>query len=336
MPVESFLCYLVRKLGDERIESAIEKVSLADLPEGDVLIRVEYSSLNYKDALAASGHPGVARKFPHVPGIDAAGTVVESRSSEYAPGQRVLVAGSDFGAGRWGGWGQYARVPADWVIPLPTGMSPRDAMIYGTAGFTAALSVDTLLKHGITADRGEVLVTGATGGVGILAVKLLALLGYDVAAVSGKADRYEWLKDHGAKSVISREEAVDTSSRPLLSARWAGVVDSVGGDMLATAIRASQIGGCVTACGLVGGAELPLTVYPFILRGVTLAGIDSAWCPRERRTELWNKLAGPWKPPKLDDVATTMPLEKIGEAVQQILQGKIAGRTVVAIPGGNT
>ena len=336
MNVDSFTCYLVRKVGKDKIEASLERKTPADLPDGDVLIRVAYSSLNYKDALAATGHPGVAKQFPHVPGVDASGTVVESRTKDFSPGQQVLVTGYEMGAGHWGGWAEYVRVPAEWVVPLPSGLSLREAMIYGTAGFTAALCVDALERHEIRPERGEVLVTGSTGGVGIVAVKLLSLLGYRVAAVSGKADKREWLTKQGASTAISREEAIDASARPLLSARWAGVVDTVGGTMLTTAIRSSQIGGCVTACGLVGGAELPLTVYPFILRGVTLAGVDSAWFPRERRIAIWNKLGGAWKIPGLEELASTVSLEAVDDVVRTILKGGVAGRTLVDVSGGKS
>ena len=333
MSADSFTCYLVRKVGKDKVEASLEKKTKADLPAGEVLIRVAYSSLNYKDGLGATGHPGVAKQFPHVPGVDAGGTVVESRAAEFSQGQAVLVTGYEMGAGQWGGWSEYVRVPAAWVVPLPSGLSLRESMIYGTAGFTAALSVDALETHGITPERGEVLVSGATGGVGIVAVKLLALLGYRVVAVSGKTEKHAWLKQHGATDVIGREDADDSTSRPLLSARWAGAVDTVGGSMLATTIRSSQIGGCVTACGLVGGADLPLTVYPFILRGVTLSGIDSAWCPRARRIAIWNKLGGAWKLPDLEELATSVTLGSVGEAVQRILEGKVAGRTLVEVAG---
>lgn len=332
MNSESFDCYLVRKLGKDKIEASVEKKTPVDLPDGEVLIRVSYSSLNYKDALAATGNPGVAKTFPHVPGIDAAGTVAESRSPDFSPGQQVLVTGYELGAGQWGGWSQLARVPAEWVVPLPDGLTLKEAMILGTAGFTAGMSVEALGRHDIAPDRGEVVVTGATGGVGTLAVKILAKLGYTVVAVSGKAEKHGWLKEQGAARVIGRDEVDDASTRPLLKAQWAGAVDTVGGNMLATILRSTNLGGCVTACGLVGGIDLPLTVFPFILRGVTLSGIDSAWYPRERRIALWNKLAGGWKPDGLEAIAHSIDFSQLDGHVQQILEGKMIGRTIVEVP----
>ncbi len=327
----SFSCFMVRKTDKDQIESSIEQRPMLDLPAGEVLVHVAYSSLNYKDALAATGHPGVVRDFPHVPGIDAAGTVVESSVAEVAVGQAVVVTSYNLGTERWGGWAEYIRVPAEWVVPLPDGLSALDAMALGTAGFTAALCVDSLQQHGIAPSEKEVVVTGATGGVGILAVKLLAALGYPVVAVSGKSDRHDWLMQHGATRVIGRDDVNDNSSRPLLSARWAGAVDTVGGNTLATLLRSTQPGGCVAACGLVGGAELPLTVYPFILRGVTLAGIDSAFCPRERRIGIWKKLASDWNLTGLDAITTTVELSDIKTCVQDMLAGKTTGRTVVRL-----
>ena len=332
MSLESFSCFMVRKVGKDQIETGIETRPLIDLPAGDVLIRVAYSSLNYKDALAVSGHPGIVRQFPHVPGIDAAGTVVESGSQDFQSGQRVLVTGYEFGSERWGGWSELVRVPAEWVVPLPDGLTLQQSMIHGTAGFTAAMSVEALAHHGIAPESGEVLVTGATGGVGILAVKLLAALGYTVVAVSGKPEKYAWLEQHGAARVVSRDEVSDQSGKPLLPSHWAGAIDTVGGNTLSTLLRSTKIEGCVAACGLVGGVDLSLTVYPFILRGVTLAGIDSAWCPRERRLQIWSKLAGQWKLDDLDAIATTTDLSQVGEHAQRMLSGKTTGRIVVRLP----
>jgi putative YhdH/YhfP family quinone oxidoreductase len=246
-------------------------------------------------------------------------------------GQKVLVTGYDLGAGRWGGWGEYVRVPAEWVIPLPHGLSLVGAMQLGTAGFTAALSVDALRRHEITPQSGEIVVTGSTGGVGCLAVSMLAKLGYTVVAVTGKADHHDWLKELGASRVIGRADVDVKGGNPLLKAAWAGAVDTVGGNVLATLLRSTHIAGCVTACGLVAGPELPTTVFPFILRGVTLCGIDSGWCKRERRLELWRLMAGEWKPDRLAEVSTEIALKDVDEPVQRILAGGIAGRTVVRI-----
>jgi acrylyl-CoA reductase (NADPH) len=329
--MSDFTCYLVEKDSHDQIKSGLGRRNLSDLPEGEVLIKVAFSSLNYKDALAATGRPGVARRFPHIPGIDAAGEVAETSSPVFQKGQKVLVTGYDLGAGRWGGWAQYVRVPAEWVIPLPHGMSLVGAMQLGTAGFTAALSVDAIKRHEITPESGEVVVTGATGGVGCLAVSMLAKLGYTVVAVTGKADRHDWLKELGAARVIGRADVDVKGGNPLLKALWAGAVDTVGGNVLATLLRSTHIGGCVTACGLVAGPELPTTVFPFILRGVTLCGIDSGWCRRERRLELWRLMAGDWKLDRLAEVSTQIDLKDVDEPVQRILAGGIAGRTVVRI-----
>jgi acrylyl-CoA reductase (NADPH) len=331
--MSQFNCYVVSKGENDQVTAGVSRRELADLPAGEVLIRVQFSSLNYKDALAATGRPGVARKFPHVPGIDAAGEVAESSVPQFQPGQKVLVTGYDLGAGRWGGWAEYVRVPAEWVIPLPEGLSPVDCMRLGTAGFTAALSVDALVRHEIAAGSGEIVVTGATGGVGCLAVRILAKLGYSVVAVTGKESRHGWLKELGAKRVIGRAEVDVKGGNPLLKAVWAGAIDTVGGNTLATILRSTAIGGCVTACGLVGGVDLPTTVFPFILRGITLCGIDTGWTPRKKRLEIWRRLASEWKPEGLAALSTTVELAQVDEPVKRILAGEIVGRTVVHVAG---
>jgi putative YhdH/YhfP family quinone oxidoreductase len=331
---DTMKCFLVRKTGKDEIQAGIDSRPVFELPPGDVLIRVAYSSLNYKDALAATGHRGVARSFPHVPGVDAAGVVVESSASSFRPGDKVLVTGYELGVERWGGWAEYVRVSADWVLPLPDGLSMKESMIIGTAGLTAAMCVHALEQHEVKPESGEVVVTGATGGVGSIAVKLLAKLGYSVAAVSGKSDRHSWLRELGAARVMSRTEVMDKKKRPLLPARWAGAVDTVGGDMLATLLRSSKLAGCVAVCGLVGGADLSLTVYPFILRGVTLAGIDSVWCARDRRTEVWRRLAQEWKLDGLDSICTKIELQDIDDYVPRILAGEVTGRIVIDLSAG--
>jgi len=323
-------CYLVSKNGDQT-SGAITRRPIGELPPGDVLVRVRYSSLNYKDALAATGNPGVARKFPHVPGIDAAGIVQESSSAEFPVGTEVIVTGHELGVERWGGWAEYVRVPAEWVVKRPHSLSFEESMTLGTAGFTAAQCLLAVRSHGIRPADGDIVVTGATGGVGSIAVKLFSGQGYRVVAVSGKADRKAWLMEQGAAEVIDRAALADTSSRPLLSARWAGAVDTVGGQALANVIRATKHRGCVAACGVVGGAELPLTVYPFILRGVTLAGIDSAWCPEDRRRVIWELLSTTWKPKDLASLAEFVDLDDVGSTVPRILAGQITGRVVVRV-----
>jgi putative YhdH/YhfP family quinone oxidoreductase len=264
-----------------------------------------------------------------VPGVDCSGTVVESAAKDYRPGEEVLVTGYELGAGRWGGFAEYVRVPAEWIVRLPEGLSLREAMIYGTAGFTAAQCVTAIVARGIAPESGPVLVTGATGGVGSVAVAILAKLGYEVAAVTGKAERHDWLRQLGARTILGRDEVNDTSDRPLLAARWAAAIDTVGGRVLAAVLRSMHHRGCVAACGLVAGAELPLTVYPFILRGVTLAGIDSAKCPRPERLEMWQKLAGPWRVERLKELASEATLDDLPDRVERILTGNMVGRMVV-------
>lgn len=324
-----FRCLFAEKDPAGKVSRRVTERLMSELPGGEVLVRVVYSSLNYKDALAAEGHPGVVRKLPHVPGIDAAGMVVESSHPQYRKGDVVVVTGNELGAGQWGGWAEYVRVPAAWVVPLPAGLTSKEAMILGTAGFTAAQCVQAILVNGVGVSDGEIVVTGATGGVGCLAVKLLAKLGFSVVAVTGKAHLESRLRDWGANRVIGREEVQNSSDRPMLSARWAGAVDTVGGQTLTTIIRETKPYGVVAACGLVGGAELPLTVHPFILRGVTLAGIGSAMLPHDRRVEIWRKLSQEWRLDGLEELATTIGLSDLEQYVQRILKGQIVGRTVV-------
>lgn len=333
MPPETFKCYLVTKDAGGNVSGAVAQRSLDELPRGEVLVRVAYSSLNYKDALAATGHPGVNKIFPHVPGVDLAGLVARSRVCEFVEGDRVLATGFDLGANRWGGFAQYASVPQDWILPLPDGLSLRESMILGTAGLTAGLCVDALKKHRIEPERGEVVVTGASGGVGSMAVAILARLGYQVAAVTGKTTAHEYLKQLGAQRTLRRDQLDDRSGRSLLHARWAGAVDTVGGNVLATVLRATKHGGCVAACGLTAGSQLPMTVFPFILRGVTLAGIDAAWGPTALRREIWRRLAGQWKPERLEKMATFIDLAELPPRIDAILAGQITGRVVITIGG---
>lgn len=326
---EAFRCLMVRRDDAGKVTAEVESIAKADLPPGEVLIKVEYSSLNYKDALACQAHPGVVRELPHVPGIDAAGTVAESATAEFGEGDPVLVTGYDLGTSHWGGYANYIRVPAAWVVAMPTGMTAKSAMIYGTAGFTAAQCVSALVHHGVTPNSGEVVVTGASGGVGSLAVAILSKLEFRVAAVTGKADQHATLKQLGATTILPREEVVDDSDKPLLQARWAGAVDTVGGLTLATLLRSISHRGCVAACGLAGGNDLPMTVYPFILRGVTLAGIDSAKCPRDSRLEIWQCLAGEWQLDGLDDLIHEIGLTEVPAMAEAMLAGKTHGRTLV-------
>ncbi len=324
-------CYLVEQDAAGLVHSGMALRSLDDLPPGDVLIRVAYSSLNYKDAMAATGHRGIVRRFPHVPGVDVAGTVVQSGAVGIAVGDTVIVTGFDQGASRWGGWAEYVRVPHDWIVPVPAGLTLRESMILGTAGFTAALCVDALQKHDVQPESGPVVVTGATGGVGSVAVAILAKLGYDVAAVTGKPSAAEYLTQLGAKRIVPRGEVDDKRDRALLSEVWAGAIDAVGGNILGTILRSLKHGGCVAACGLAGGNDLPVTVYPFILRAVTLAGIDASWCPRAARDQAWQRLATAWKPANLESMATFTTLAQIDPYIKDILAGRILGRVVVEL-----
>ena len=322
--------FVVRK-DLEVVRRGWEEIPEGSLPDGDVTIRVSWSSLNYKDALAAQGHPGIVRRFPHVPGIDAAGVVEASTDPAFHSGDEVLVTGYELGVERWGGWSEQIRVPAAWVIPRPAGLTLHEAMIYGTAGFTACQCVEALQEQGVTRTDGPILVTGATGGVGVLSCRLLQHLGYRVIAVTGKPAQSDWLLQHGATEVISREKFVDLSDRPLLSARWAGGIDTVGGAMLSTLIRSTNYRGTVAACGMAGGTDLPLTVHPLILRGVTIRGIDSARCPADRRLSIWEKLSGAWKLPALESFARTITGEELESAVQSLLAGTNRGRVVLRI-----
>ncbi len=332
MQDNSFQALVVTETEDQRYLREIGKRRISDLPEGEVLVRVRYSSLNYKDVLSATGNKGVTKTYPHTPGIDAAGVVEASLSPDFQPGDEVIVTSYDLGMNTPGGFGQYIRVPAAWVLKRPEGLSLRESMIYGTAGFTGALSVFRLMEYGVRPEQGKVLVSGATGGVGSIAVSLLALEGYAVTAASGRPETADYLKELGAHEVISAQEATDTGSRPLLAARWAGAVDTVGGPLLVTTIRSVQYGGGVTCCGNAASPDLPLTVYPFILRGVTLMGIDSQNCPMPRRRQVWEKIATVWKLPHLEKLTTEIPLDRLEAQIELILSRRHQGRTIVRLP----
>ena len=332
MTDRTFRAMLVTEAEGKTYRRSIVERSVADLPEGDVLVKVSYSSLNHKDALSSIGNKGVTRNYPHTPGIDAAGVVEESSDPAFGPGDKVIVTSYDLGMNTWGGFGEYIRVPAGWVVPLPAGLTLREAMVYGTAGFTAALSVLRLTEL-VPPERGDILVSGATGGVGSLAVSILCKIGYQVVAVNGVVDETEYLRSLGAKEVISIEEATDTSGRPMQKARWAGSIDTVGGDILASTIKAVDMAGAVTSCGNVASPDLPLNVYPFILRGVTLVGIDSQNCPMPYRLKTWEKLATEWKLDHLEQVVTEIDLDGLGEQIDLMLAHKHKGRTIVNVAG---
>jgi|UniRef100_A0A7V6A159 acrylyl-CoA reductase (NADPH) len=332
MAAKTFPALVITETDDKRYLREIKERTLEDLPAGEVLVRVHYSSLNYKDVLSATGNKGVTKQYPHTPGIDAAGVVEESQSPDLKPGDEVIVTSYDLGMNTPGGFGQYIRVPAAWVVKRPEGLSLRESMIYGTAGFTAALSVYRLVGAGVAAGQGKILVSGATGGVGSIAVSILAQEGYQVAAVSGRAETHDYLRKIGAAEILSAEAATDRSGKPLLKTLWAGSVDTVGGPLLATTIRSVQYGGVVTCCGNVASPDLPLTVYPFILRGVTLIGIDSQNCPMPTRIKVWQNLATIWKLPNLEDLATETTLEGLNDQIDQILNRRHQGRTIVKLP----
>lgn len=326
-----FRAMVVEASEDHQFTTSIQNRAVSDLPKGDVLIKVHYSSLNYKDALSASGNKGVTRRYPHTPGIDAAGEVEASSSDDFSIGEPVLVTGYDLGMNTSGGLAEFIRVPADWVIRLPRGMTLKQSMMYGTAGFTAALSVMKLEDAGVTPPSGDILVTGASGGVGSLAVSILAAAGYSAVAASGKPEAADFLTKLGAKEVIDRNAAVDTSGKPLLPGRFAGAIDTVGGDMLSFALRSIQYGGAVTCCGNAASAELNLTVYPFILRGISLIGIDSAECPKEIRRTIWERLAEEWHRPEVEPMTSEIPLEEVSDHMAAMLEGRHTGRCVVKI-----
>ncbi|MBU0545007.1 MAG: YhdH/YhfP family quinone oxidoreductase [Proteobacteria bacterium] len=309
----------IRKIKDNTIGS---------LPPGDIIVRVKYSSLNYKDALSATGNKSVTRTYPHTPGIDAAGVVEGSSEGGFIPGEQVIVTSYDLGMNTSGGFGQYIRVPAGWVVKLPSGLTLKESMILGTAGFTAGMSVERLTAS-VKPEHGMILVTGATGGVGSIAVAILSKLGYSVAAVSGKTDAEGLLKKLGAGEIISRKEFTENSNRPILKARWAGAIDTVGGEILATAIKSTGPLGVVTCCGNVASPELPINVFPFILRGVSLIGIDSQNCPMPLRKKIWAKLADIWKPGMFEDLYEEISLGELDNKIAAILKGQIKGRTLV-------
>ena len=324
-----FRALVVTKNDDKTFTREVTERKINDLPEGDVLIRVRYSSLNFKDGLSCIGNPGVTRNYPHTPGIDASGEVAESSDSRFKAGDFVIVTGYTLGMDTSGGFGQYIRVPADWIEPLPEGLTVKEAAIYGVAGFTAALSVDALQKHGIVPEDGEVVVTGSTGGVGSVSVALLSHLGFNVVASTGKKEESEFLSDIGASKIISREEINDESKKLLLSERWAGAIDSVGGNTLATLLKAVKRGGAIAATGLVASSELSTTVFPFILRGVSLLGIDSGFTPIKLRNEIWGKLANEWKFPQLQKLTIDCTLDRLDPEIDKILAGGQRGRVVV-------
>jgi len=325
----TFQALVVRMSDSGNYTRAIEERSIDDLPKGEVLIRVHYSSLNYKDGLSCIGNRGVTRHYPHTPGIDAAGIVETSDSSNFKAGDPVVITSYDLGMNTAGGFGQFIRVPAGWVMPLPEGLSLRESMIYGTAGYTAGLSVKILQRQGVNPGGAPIVVTGATGGVGSLSVALLASLGYSVSASTGKPDSNDFLRKLGASEIIGRDAVNDKYGKPLLKETWAGAIDTVGGETLATLLKSCKENGVVVATGMVASTDLPATVFPFILRGVSLLGINSQGTSMSIRQEMWSKLADEWKPEGLESLAFDCRLEKLNPEIDRILAGSQLGRVVV-------
>ena len=326
----NFKAFWVEKTDDGVAHSVIER-STDDLPEGELLVKVAYSSLNYKDAMSAKGLPGVTRNYPHTPGIDAAGVIVESTDGGFTEGDEVIVIGYDLGMNTAGGYGQYIRVPANWAVKMPAGLDAREAMIIGTAGFTAALCVDKIEQMGAQPSDGPVVVTGATGGVGSVAVALLAKLGYDVVASSGKAEKDDYLKSLGAGSVISRADLSEENKRPMAAETWAHGIDTVGGEILSNVIKGLKYGGSVAICGLVASPAFSTTVLPFILRNVNVLGVDSVELPLAKKQEIWHRLATDLKPDALDKMTTEVTLDGLSEVIDSIIQGGVSGRTLVKL-----
>jgi putative YhdH/YhfP family quinone oxidoreductase len=303
--------------------------SIDELPPGDVLINVKYSALNYKDALSSSGHKGITRHFPHTPGVDAAGIVVQSAVPGFDEGDKVVVTGYDLGMNTDGGFGEYIRVPASWVVPLPDNMTLRESMILGTAGFTAGIAIFEFQRRGLFPGKGKILVTGATGGVGTVATAILSHLGYSVSVSTGKKERIDFLKSIGASEILSREDVADVPKRPLLERKWTGAIDNVGGATLNYCIKSTDYWGSVACVGLVDSDKLETTVYPFLLRGVALIGIDSADRPMSLRKQIWEKLAAEWKPSVLDKIYREITLDQLSAEIDKILAGGQTGRVII-------
>ncbi|MBT5051429.1 MAG: oxidoreductase [Rhodospirillaceae bacterium] len=322
---------LVLEEADKKVSASIQELDIAQLPEGDVTVDVAYSTLNYKDGMVLNGIGRLVRTYPHVPGVDFSGTVSASDSPDYKVGDKVILTGWRVGEAHWGGYAEKARVKSDWLVPLPDGLTEKQAMALGTAGFTAMLAIMELQDHGIGPDAGPVLVTGANGGVGGVALALLAAGGYEVHASTGRAELADHLKSLGASEIIPREELDVEPERPLSSERWAGVVDAVGGNTLASILPQMKYRGAVAACGLAGGAQLNSTVIPFLLRGVKLLGIDSVMCPKDLRVKAWARLATELPSAALDALTHEVPLSALPEQANKILKGETQGRIVVDI-----
>jgi alcohol dehydrogenase len=315
--------------GRSSFQGALVQKQVSSLPAGDVLVRVAFSSLNFKDALSSSGNKGVTRQYPHTPGIDAAGVVAESDSPLFVVGEEVIVIGYDLGMNTAGGFGEFIRVPAGWLVKKPAGLTLYESMIIGTAGFTAALCIEKLLLNGLDSSQGQVLVTGASGGVGSFAVALLAQLGFDVVAMTGTESAHEFLRGLGASQVIGRDDYTQPGAKPLSKELWAGAVDAVGGDILFNIVKSLKYGGSVACCGLVASPQFQASVFPFILRGVNLLGVDSVNLPLAHKRQLWNKLATNWKPDGLVKLETKVGMSGLDAALKTVLAGQSTGRLVL-------
>ena len=326
-----FNALVVNKNDEGKTSAAVQHISLDDLPDGDVVVAVDYSTVNYKDGLCIGPGGGLVRNYPHVPGIDFAGTVETSNDPLYKAGDKVVLTGWRVGEVHWGGYAQKARVKADWLVPLPVGLTTRQAMAVGTAGFTAMLAVMALQDHGLTAGSGPVLVTGAAGGVGSVATAILANLGHEVAAVTGRPETADYLTSLGATQIVARDEINEVTKRPLEAETWAGCVDAVGGPMLARALGQMKYGASVAAVGLAGGANLPATVIPFLLRGINLLGIDSVMQPFDNRLRAWERIATDLPMDKLEAMIQPATLSDLPQLGADILQGQVKGRVVVDV-----
>ncbi|MGG0409717.1 NADPH:quinone oxidoreductase family protein [Peribacillus simplex] len=329
--IQQFDALVVNKQ-DDQFTVNIQQLSLNDLPQGDVLIRVHYSGVNYKDSLACIPNGNIVSSYPIVPGIDMAGVVVSSEDSRFKEGDEVIATSYGIGVSQSGGYSQFARVPAEWIVPLPDGLTMKEAMIIGTAGFTAALSVLRLEENNLTPEQGSVLVTGATGGVGSFAVSILSKLGYSVEASTGKESEHGYLKEIGAATIVSREDVYDGKLRALGKQKWSGAVDPVGGEPLASVLSQIKYGGAVAVSGLTAGTSLPATVFPFILRGINLLGIDSVNCPMDTRLKVWHRLATDFKLKHLEQlVQQEITLEELPDVLPSLLKGEARGRTIVKL-----
>lgn len=331
MKKEDIFNALVVSTTQTGVERLVAKKRIIDLPDNDIIINVKYSSLNYKDALSANGHKGITKLYPHTPGIDSAGIVVASKSNKFKVGDKVICMGYDLGMNTPGGYSEYISVPTNWVMPLPKTISLRDAMVIGTAGFTAAIGVNEIINSRINREDGKILVTGATGGVGIMAVIMLSKLGYDVTASSGKKEQYQLLEKAGAKTIIGREAIDDKSERGLLKYQWIGAFDTVGGNILSTVLKSMKYGGVVVNCGNVASIMLNVTVFPFILRGVRLIGIAAAETPMNKRMEIWEKLENELRLPNIEYLVKEITLNELSSEIDIMLAGKQFGRVIVKL-----